>query len=202
MEISQIRRAGIGTPAPGSTPRARNAYRSGDDGLMRLRVGRGLQRCRKGEPGQQRCRSARDERCRRCRTRPPNRRQCWGQPGWHCRARNSRMQNRDGGLWALEPAMRVRPWMGQARRRDKAHARRTGRTGHRCRFGNPAAARNVAPARRVAGKARGRKGPTRNGPGRSFAVASAYQPGFVPSNRPRSFGGTNEGRALKAIISF
>ena len=173
----------------GRYPRPCNAYRSGDDGLiiMRLRVGRGLQRCRRGARGRQRCRSAREKRCRRYRTRPPNRRQCFGQAGWHCRARNSRMQNRDGGLWAAEPATRARPWTSRASRQDKAHARRAGRPGHHCRFGKPAAARNVVPARRVAGKARRRKETTRIDPGRSFAVAFPYQPALVTSNWPRFF---------------
>jgi hypothetical protein len=171
----------------GRHPRARNTYRSGDDGFMRLRVGRGLQRRRRGARGQQRCRSAREKRCRRYRTRPSNRRRCWGQAGSHCRARNSRMQNRDGDLWAAEPATRVRPWRSRASRQDKAHARRAGRTGHRCRFGNSAAARNVAPERRVAGRVGKRKEQPRNDPGLSLAVAFPYQPALVPSNRPRSF---------------
>ena len=185
--------------APGSIPRPCNAYRSGDDGLMRLRVGRGLKRCRRGAPGRQRCRSAREKGCGRYRTRPPNRRRRSGQAGWHCRARSSRMQNRDGGLWAAERATRARPWRSRSSRQDKAHARRAGRPGHRCRFGKPAAARNVVPARRVAGKARRRKEPTRNDSGCLFA-AFPCQPVLVPSNRPRSFGGTNEGPLSRRLL--
>jgi hypothetical protein len=170
-----------------------NAYRSGDDRLRRLRVGRRLQKCRRGARGRQRCRSAREKRCRRYRTRPPNRRQCFGQAGWHCRGRNSRMQSRDGGLWAAEPATRVRSWTSLALHQDKAHARQAGRPGHRSRFGNPAAVMNVVPARRVAGKEQRRKEPTRNDSGCLFVAAFPCQPALVPSNRPRSFGGTNEG---------
>ncbi len=122
-----------------------------------------------------------------------NWRRRWGRAGWHWCAKDSRMQNRDGGLWPAEPATRVCPWTSRASRQDKAHARQAGPPGHRCRFGNPAAVMNVVPARRVAGRAQRRKEPTRNGSGCLFAATFPCQPALVPSNRPRSFSGTHEG---------
>ena len=108
------------------------------------------------------------------------------------------MQNR-GDLRRAEPATRVRPWRSRASRQDKGHARPIGWTDPRCWFGNPAA-RNVVPARRVAGKARRPKEPTRNDPGCLFA-GFPCQLALVPSNWPRFFSGPNEGAALKASLT-
>ena len=121
-----------------------------------------------------------------------------GRAGCYCCARDSRMQNR-GDLRTAEPATRVRPWRSRASRQDKGHARPIGWTDPRCWFGNPAA-RNVVPARRVAGKARRPKEPTRNDPGCLFA-GFPCQLALVPSNWPRFFSGPNEGAALKASLT-
>jgi hypothetical protein len=107
------------------------------------------------------------------------------------------MQNRDGGLWPAEPGTLVCSRTGRVSRQGKAHARQSRRPGPRCRF--PAAARNVVPARRVVGKVRGRKEPSRNDSG-CLSAALPCQPALVPSNRPRSFGGTNEGPLFRRLI--
>jgi hypothetical protein len=109
------------------------------------------------------------------------------------------MQNRDD-VRTDEPATRVRPWRSRASRQDKGHARPIARSDPRCRFGNPAAARNVVPARGVAGKTQRRKEPTRNGSGCLFAAAFPCQPALVPSSLPRSFGGTNEGPLSRRLL--
>ena len=170
----KIRRAGIGRCGVGLDPGPATITDRTMTGFMCLRAGRGLKRYWRGVQGRQRGMSSEEKRCWQYRTRPPRWRRCPGQADRHCRARNSRLRNRDGGLWGAEPEVQVRLRTSRSSRQGKAHARRAGAPGHCCRLRNPAAPRTVVPAQRVAGKAQRRKEATRNDPGGSFAGVFPY----------------------------